>query len=103
MMQLLEVQAANAASQPVLSALQGLFAALERRKQGAAAPVEGSARAAVDPRALRHALAVPEVVARLADVGAEPALLEGAAFGQFIDAQRSLMTGLADAAGMKPE
>jgi len=53
--------------------------------------------------ALRHALAVPEVVARLADVGAEPALLEGAAFGQFIDAQRSLMTGLADAAGMKPE
>ncbi len=54
-------------------------------------------------QALRHALAVPEVVARLADVGAEPALLEGAAFGRFIDEQRSLMSGLADTAGMKPE
>ena len=54
-------------------------------------------------QALRHALAVPEVVARLADVGAEPALLEGAAFGRFIDEQRTLMTGLADAAGMKAE
>ncbi len=54
-------------------------------------------------QALRHALAVPEVVARLADVGAEPALLEGAGFGRFIDEQRALMTGLADAAGMKPE
>ncbi len=53
--------------------------------------------------ALRHALAQPEVIARLADVGAEPALLEGEAFGRFVAEQRSLMTGLADAAGMKPE
>ncbi len=54
-------------------------------------------------QALRHALAQPDVVAKLADVGAEPALLEGEAFGSFITEQRRLMSSLADAAGMKPE
>ena len=53
--------------------------------------------------ALRHGLAQPEVVARLADVGAEPALLQGEEFARFVTEQRALMSGLADAAGMKPE
>lgn len=53
--------------------------------------------------AVRHALAVPDVVARLADVGAEPALLEGPAFGGFVAEQRTLLGRLADAAGLQPE
>lgn len=53
--------------------------------------------------AVRQALAVPEVVARLADVGAEPALLEGPAFGGFVAEQRTLLGRLADAAGPQPE
>jgi tripartite-type tricarboxylate transporter receptor subunit TctC len=53
--------------------------------------------------AVRHAMAQPEVAARLADVGAEPALLEGEPFARFVTEQRVLMGGLADAAGLKPE
>lgn len=53
--------------------------------------------------ALKGALAQPEVVAKLADVGAEPALLEGEAFANYLAGQRRLLSGLADAAGLKPE
>jgi tripartite-type tricarboxylate transporter receptor subunit TctC len=53
--------------------------------------------------AVRLALAQPEVAARLAEVGAEPALLEGESFTGFVAEQRRLMGGLADAAGLKPE
>ncbi len=53
--------------------------------------------------AVRHALAQPEVVARLADVGAEPAPLLGAEFASFVGQQRQLMSRLADSAGLKPE
>jgi tripartite-type tricarboxylate transporter receptor subunit TctC len=53
--------------------------------------------------AARHALAQPEVVARLADVGAEPAPLDGPEFGRFLAEQRALLGGLAEAAGLKPE
>lgn len=62
------------------------------------APIQARLHAAV-----RHALAQPEVVSKLADVGAEPALLEGEAFARFVTEQRRLMGGLADAAGLKPE
>jgi tripartite-type tricarboxylate transporter receptor subunit TctC len=53
--------------------------------------------------ALAHALAQPEVVARLADVGAVPALLVGEEFATFLAAQRSLLAGLAEAAGLRAE
>ncbi len=52
--------------------------------------------------AARAALQEPEVIARLADVGAEPAFLAGEGFGNYVTEQRALMSGLADAAGMKP-
>lgn len=53
--------------------------------------------------AVRHALAHPDVVARLGDQGAEPAFLDRPEFGRFLDGQRRLLGALADAAGMQPE
>ena len=53
--------------------------------------------------AVRQALAQTEVMARLADVGAEPALLEGEPFARFVTEQRALIGRLADAAGLKAE
>ena len=53
--------------------------------------------------AVRHALSDRDVVERLNDQGAEPAFLDRTGFARFLDGQRRLLGGLADAAGMEPE